>query len=145
MILVEAIPCRCISSHYNRVRLKQDGSSLGRLELCGINGLQFAELDGGFSFEGPIPLGDNSELWRDALTRDGRLHELPPDMARLFALGARHFAWLRPREEIAQQEREWPHGAFVFLYERGLSCFDCIFKLTTVANEQRGVVAQAIF
>ena len=81
---------------------------------------------------------------QDVLARSERLHPLPPAMDKLYKLGARQFAWLKPYEDVGVRTGEWPHGAFVFIYDPELSWFDCVFKLVGVHDEQADFLTLAL-
>ena len=111
----------------------------GALELCQAKALMLAAPDGldvpHFYFAGPIPLGQTFRaLWRDALTRAGRLLNVTVPV--VSAVGVRHFAWLHANEKVAPLDGEWPDGAFVYFCEDP-AC-DCVFYQTQRPPESDG-------
>lgn len=113
-----------------------EGGRYADLKACAANALHPSEDDEGFNYTGPIALGNKAPVWRDALKRQGRLHELPKAsgcFATLRQIGVRHFCWLNPNEEVTPHNGSWPNGAFVFFYDD--SSKDCVFKLSGVHEE----------
>lgn len=95
--------------------------------------------------------------WTTALMRQGRFQRIT--IADLNELGAHHFCWLRPGEEIkgedgqlCQQQPDVPHGGFAYLFHRDVfnatpedSALDRYFAIVSgeeyVAPEGEGVDA----
>ena len=112
----------------------------GELKLCQAAAMaEAASTDSSpLHFAGPVPLGKYAAVWRDALQRADRLHEVTVPALR--AAGVRYFCWLHSNEKVAPCEGEWPDGAFVYFYEKGegeadMSRQDCVFFLTQGAPE----------